>query len=415
MQAKIGKTLLNSLKPQNQPVEIYDTEMKGFGLRVQPTSKRHPKGVISYFVRFRYKGRQTRITVGQHPVFSPAQARDEAKNILASVAKGEDPTAARKSVKEHTFASYLEEVYGPWVQTHRKTGAATLDRLKACFEKDLGKKPLPDVTAWVVEKWRTARLKAGIKPATVNRDLTALKAALSKAVEWGHLQEHPLGRVKPSKVDHGGKVRFLDADEEQRLRAALDAREERIRRERDQANAWRVQRSLATLPDLRAVAFADHLKPLVLLSLNTGLRRAELFSLCWESVDLQRAIITVVGTLAKSGRTRHVPLNGEALATLTGWQEQTAGEVGLCFPGKDGEPMHDADTSWKNLITAAGIENFRWHDMRHDFASRLVMAGVDLNTVRELLGHADLKMTLRYAHLAPEHKAAAVALLTARA
>jgi site-specific recombinase XerD len=73
--------------------------------------------------------------------------------------------------------------------------------------------------------------------------------------------------------------------------------------------------------------------------------------------------------------------------------------------------MHDVNTSWGNVLVDAKIENFRWHDMRHHFASHLVMAGVDLNTVRELLGHADLKMTLRYAHLAPEHKAAAVAKL----
>ena len=73
--------------------------------------------------------------------------------------------------------------------------------------------------------------------------------------------------------------------------------------------------------------------------------------------------------------------------------------------------MGDCRSSWESLLKKANIQNFRWHDMRHDFASQLVMKGADLNTVRELLGHADIKMTLRYAHLAPDHKLRAVEML----
>ena len=92
----------------------------------------------------------------------------------------------------------------------------------------------------------------------------------------------------------------MTEDEEQRLRAALDIREERIRAGRDSANAWRAERGYRLLPDLRQVAFADHLKPLVLLSINTGVRQGEAFSLTWRHVDLERAILTVAGATAKS-------------------------------------------------------------------------------------------------------------------
>lgn len=116
------------------------------------------------------------------------------------------------------------------------------------------------------------------------------------------------------------------------------------------------------------------------------------------------------GASAKSGLTRHIPLNDEAVRVLRAWQPCSGSDV-LVFPGPSGEAMTTLKTAWSKLATAAGLKAFTFHDLRHTFASKLVQAGVDLNTVRELLGHADIRMTLRYAHLAPEHTAAAVAKL----
>ena len=196
-----------------------------------------------------------------------------------------------------------------------------------------------------------------------------------------------------------------------RLRHVLDTREERIRQERRSANLWRSERGHPLLPNLDRAAFADHLKPLVIVSLNTGLRRGELFGLLWSDVDLDREILTIQGSGSKSGRTRHVPLNAEALAVFMGWRAPMQRAERLVFPGRNGGRLNNVRKAWTGVLEGAGIEEFRWHDLRHTFASRLAMRGVDLNTVRELLGHADYKMTLRYAHLAPEHKAAAVARL----
>tara|TARA_R110002072_G_scaffold262601_1_gene421404 strand:+ start:18477 stop:18938 length:462 start_codon:yes stop_codon:yes gene_type:complete len=119
----------------------------------------------------------------------------------------------------------------------------------------------------------------------------------------------------------------------------------------------------------------------------------------------------IIGDIAKSGKTRYIPMNNECFDTSKKWHEQSQLDIELVFPSKNNKPFDNVKSSWTKLLELAGIKNFRWHDMRHHFASRLVMAGVDLNTVRELLGHSEISMTLRYAHFAPEHTAGAVAKL----
>ena len=131
----------------------------------------------------------------------------------------------------------------------------------------------------------------------------------------------------------------------------------------------------------------------------------------WPDVDFDRALITIHGHSAKSGRTRYIPLNAEALIALREWRSMHEVSESYVFPGKYGGRLDNVRAAWLRVLKEANIAKFRWHDLRHTFASRLVMKGVDLNTVRELLGHASYQMTLRYAHLAPEHKAAAVAQL----
>ena len=141
------------------------------------------------------------------------------------------------------------------------------------------------------------------------------------------------------------------------------------------------------------------------------MRRGEVFNLTWADIDLKNKLITVEGDTSKSGQTRHIPMNKETVATIEEWRKQYPRNSGYVFPGKDGNRLDNVKKSWDGVLKLAGIEGFRWHDLRHTFASKLVMAGVPLNTVRDLLGHSDLAMTLRYAHLAPDSKASAVNLL----
>lgn len=282
-------------------------------------------------------------------------------------------------------------------------------RLRASYA-GLLKKPLGEITLAVLEKTRQERKAAGVSDATLNRECGALKSALNRAVEWGLIDENPIKAAKPIKLDSNGVVRYLSPDEENRLLAVLARREEEIRNARERGNEWRRQRGRAEL-DALIDRYADHLLPMVLVSLNTGMRWGELTTFTWADVDLAARRVTVRGRTAKSKQTRHIPLNTVAHEALLRWQRDV--EQGTVFPGRKGDAMDNVYKSFRSVLSEAGIPEFRWHDLRHSFASKLVQAGVDLNTVRELLGHADIKMTLRYAHLAPEHKAAAVERIAA--
>lgn len=402
MRALITNNLISKLSPKDKQYDVRDTKLAGFLIRVNPSGK------MVYVCQYK-RGR--RITIGKVGVISPAQARDRAVAILGDAAKGVDPTIPTKKSKQHTLKEFLEKEYHDWIMEQRKSGKKTYDQIKRNFIKSFGKRELNEITPVLLEQWRTTRLKDGVTISTVNRDIAVLKAALSKAVLWGLIDKHPLEKLKLLKTDRSIKVRYLSSEEEKNLRNTLIDRETLIRRQRASGNEWRKERNYELLRDLYQYAYADYLRPMVLLSINTGMRRGELFSLQWVNVSFDLSILTVEGAYAKSGKTRHIPLNSEALQILKDWKKQST-ESELVFPNEEGKPFDTLKTAWKHLMEAAKIKNFRWHDMRHHFASKLVMAGVDLNTVRELLGHADISTTLRYAHLAPEHKANAVEKLT---
>lgn len=398
MKATITTAILSQLQPKDKPYDVRDTKVTGFIVRVNISGK------LLYMCEY---ARGKRVTIGKVGVLTLPQARDCAIAILGDAAKGIDPAEMKRKKSGMTLAEFLTYEYKPWVLEHRRAGKRTLEHITRCFIEPFGNKTLPEVTPALVDQWRTQRLKSGSSIETVNRDVATFKAALSKAVLWGFIDKHPLEKFKLLKSDRAIKVRYLTTIEEINLRNAAVTREAKLKKERDSANTWRTERKYEPMINLSQYEFADHLRPMILISINTGLRRGELFSLKWENVNFDRATLTIEGRYAKSGKTRHIPLNSEVMRVLKAWQTQ-CGEAELVFPGKNGEQFNTVKKGWANLLKSAEIKNFRWHDMRHHFASRLVMAGVDLNTVRELLGHADMSMTLRYAHLAPEHKAQAV-------
>lgn len=230
-----------------------------------------------------------------------------------------------------------------------------------------GEQKAAEITPQEIER-KLEEMAANRTPGTMNRHRALLSLVYRLAVRNGKVPSNPV-RAVPRRKENNCRVRFLDESEELAIRAKI--RELCPERE----------------PELD-------------LALHTGMRRNEQHRLRWQDVDLGRGIITI--PCSKHGEKRHVPVNSAAEAALRTLLTRTNGLPYVC-PGRGGERDRDWERWFERCVRAAGVPGFRWHDLRHTFASRLVMAGVDLRTIQELLGHKSILMTMRYAHLAPAH------------
>ena len=272
-----------------------------------------------------------------------------------------------KVQKSPRFSNFAE-TYIEWAKENKRSWARDAISINH-LAVDFSHRRLVDIHPFHVEKYKTAR-KAEVSPATVNREVACLKRILNLAVKWGQLQQNPIREVRFFK-EPGSPVHFLSEDEAARLIEAC----------------------------------SNTLRPIVVTALNTGMRRGEILSLTWDRVNLRERFLTLVGT--KNGESREVPLNRtmvELLASLPRSSEHV-------FTNRDGEPYHCVKKIYSLALRKAGIENFRFHDLRHTWASHLAMSGVDLLTVKELGGWKSLQMVQRYAHLSDSHRRRAVEVL----
>lgn len=414
---KIDRTFLRSLQATGSYQEYADPDCLGLAVKVSPAGK------ISFTLRFRKPdGKQSRKTLGYFPLMTITDARRLALEMLSVTERHNESEVVRLEKRRRraeqsqqlkasiTLRAFINGPFRHWKETEQRSGKKSLQLVERKF-KDWLDLPMTGLTQKMVEVWRAERLQA-VQKATAARELNTLKGVYSKALEWGDIQSNPLQGIKT--IGRSDPItRYLSDTEQEALLKALDDREEELRQQRRTANAWRRERNYPLLADLNEAGYADYLKPAVLLAKNTGMRRGEMLALMWSDIDLVHRFIYVRSATAKGEKHRKIPLNQTATEMLVRWKKQ-AHPVYL-FSIEDEEPLKDLKRSWGSLLRKAKIENFRWHDLRHDFASQLVMSGVDLNTVRELLGHGSIATTLRYAHLAPEHKSAAVAKLDKRA
>jgi integrase len=246
-----------------------------------------------------------------------------------------------------------------------------------------------------IEAIRTYFGGQGWKDGTANRMRTVLFSIYRLGIENGKVSLNPAKLLKRKKVSDD-RVRFLNQFEPlpTKVKYLKEHKTEEAR--------------------LRAVIeheFPEHMEAFD-IALNTGLRSKEQFiRIDWSCVDLVRRNLGV--PQSKNGKGRHIPLNGVALAAFESVHKKRVGKDavradGPIFLGRDGKRLQSAKHWFLRAVKKAGIADFTWHDLRHSFASRLVMADVNIRTVAELMGHRSLTMTMRYAHLAPEHNQVAV-------
>jgi integrase len=249
-----------------------------------------------------------------------------------------------------------------------------INKLKHAFGDRQAEVPIADLREWFdKQEW---------EPGTFNRCRTVLGLIYKLGIENKKAESNP-ARLLKRRREPDGRVRFLnqfEPDEESRLRKVI-------------------------LED-----YPEHMVEFE-IALDTGLRRKEQYQrIGWSCVDFLRLDLFVPAS--KNGASRHIPLNADAIAAFKELYRRKSREGAIFVAQRSSERLLSPRHWFEDAITKAGIPNFTWHDIRHTFASRLVMAGVDLRTVAELMGHKRIQMTMRYAHLAPAHKLDAVEKLS---
>lgn len=242
---------------------------------------------------------------------------------------------------------------------------------------ELGEKRLIELTGPDVYGYVQTRLRQGIKPATINHELSIISAAINHAVrKWGVNITNP---VRHQWLKSGPlRLRYLEKHEAKTL---LD-------------HAYKLR------PDLAAF---------IRLALNTGCRKTELLLLKWTDVDMDRRFILLRPENTKGNKRRILPLNAGAIQALK--HQKQGNKTEWVFARQNGERVKTFNWLFRKACKEAAIEDFKIHDLRHTFASWLVSEGVELLKVRDLLGHSSIKMTERYAHLMPDRLLGAVTVL----
>jgi integrase len=300
-------------------------------------------------------------------------AREIEATIKSDMVRQEYDITHHKVAKKVTTMDDLWIQYLPWAKEHKKTWSDDDYHYRKHLQPRFGSKALDSITSFDVEKMKS-ELKKGLnahgkpyQPATIKHQLVLLRRLYNLARKWNlHDGKNPVDSVQMPKVDNQ-LIEFLSDEELSRLLDVLDS--------------W---------PFREVAAF-------VKFAIYTGVRRGELFKLQWEHIDFDRALVRLVDP--EGTKTMTIPVSPQALEVLSEL-DRTSRYV---FPGDNGKQRVDFKSPWYRIREAAGLpDGFRFHGLRHNFASCMISNGVDLSTVGALLTHKNASTTQRYAHLRPD-------------
>ena len=362
---RITKRVVDSLRPQERERVVWDDEIKGFGVRVHPTGKR------VYIVKYRHRGRVVKTTIGPHGPIAPAEARARAAEIITAARTGRDPAAAGgRGSRGPTVAELAQRFLEEYVPAHCKPGTQTVYRsaLVNHVVPRLGSRRVADIErADIVALHHALRAT----PYQANRTVQILSRLFTLAEVWGLRPDgsNPCRHVRRFREEK--RERFLSDAEYARLGAALKAGEE----ERLEP------------PEVIAA---------IRLLMLTGCRRSEILTLHWDHVDLETGELHLPDS--KTGA-KTVHLGDPAIAVLRAIPRR-AGDPFVIAGTSPGRPMKDLHHYWQRIRRRAGLEGARIHDLRHSYASGGLLVGEGLPMIGKLLGHTNVHMTARYAHLA---------------
>ncbi len=389
----IHDALVQSLScDQGKPhFEVYDAELKGFYVDVLASGRK------SYRLRYRFEKKLRVTTLGDARFMNSQEARELAHAILRQAKQGKDPLVVASSALGPSVAEFFLEKYMPYVKSYKRSWQTDLSMINNHIVPKCGKLRMGTSTPADIAIFLEGMKQSGYAAGTINRALVLMRYGFELAIRWGEpeILRNPLKEIKNLRDDNRIE-RYLTLEQTGLLASAVEQSENKM------------------------------LRFIVLFLIFTGARKREGLDARWQDIDWDKRSWRIPKT--KSGKVRHVPLSSGAMELLHSLKEMACkseissspaasvqaktflllADRAIFVNDKTNKPFTSFFYSWNTARNLAGLPQLRVHDLRHSFASFLVNAGRSLYEVQELLGHADIRTTSRYAHLSRERLIAAV-------